>query len=77
MVTARFGIDYGKDILVVPGHPLDGRYSGNNHLIKNGAMLIEGAEDIKNHINNDFTKICRQKCRKRNKIKRSQTLIYP
>ena len=74
MVTARFGIDYGKDILVVPGHPCDGRYSGNNHLIKNGATLIEDVEDIKNYINNDFTKICRQNTESAIKLKKEPNI---
>jgi DNA processing protein len=33
--TAQFMLDYHKPLLVVPGHPLDENYSGNNLLLKN------------------------------------------
>lgn len=44
--TARFALEQGKDIFAVPGSPQDGRALGPNKLIKDGAILVENADDI-------------------------------
>lgn len=46
LITARFAAEQGRNVFAVPGFPLDYRYSGTNHLLKQGAILIESAEDI-------------------------------
>jgi len=46
MITARFAAEQNRDVFAVPGSPLDPRCRGTNHLIKEGAHLIESAEDI-------------------------------
>ena len=47
LITTRFALDQGRDVFAVPGHPLDPRSSGGNHLIKTGqAHLVESAEDV-------------------------------
>jgi DNA processing protein len=46
MVTARFANEQNRDVFAVPGSPLDPRCRGTNHLIKEGAYLIESADDI-------------------------------
>lgn len=46
LITARMALDLGRDVLAVPGHPLDARASGCNILIRDGATLIRSAEDI-------------------------------
>ncbi|MEL6585318.1 MAG: DNA-processing protein DprA [Pseudomonadota bacterium] len=46
MLTARNAIDQGRDVMAVPGHPLDTRASGCNMLLRDGATLIRSAEDI-------------------------------
>ena len=38
--------DQGRDVLAVPGHPFDARASGANILIRDGATLVRGAEDV-------------------------------
>lgn len=50
LITARFGLDQGRDIFAIPGHPLDPRARGCNQLIKNGAILVETLEDIEREI---------------------------
>ena len=46
LITARNALDQGREVLAVPGHPMDGRASGCNMLIRDGAHLVRNAEDI-------------------------------
>lgn len=46
LLTARMALDQGRDVLAVPGHPFDARASGTNILIRDGATLVRGAEDV-------------------------------
>lgn len=46
LLTARIALDQGRDVLAVPGHPFDARASGANILIRDGATLVRGAEDV-------------------------------
>ncbi len=46
LITARTALDQGREVLAVPGHPFDGRASGCNMLIRDGARLVRGADDV-------------------------------
>ncbi|MFC0340415.1 DNA-processing protein DprA [Paracoccus niistensis] len=46
LITARCGADQGREIMAVPGHPLDARAAGCNALIRDGATLVRNAEDV-------------------------------
>lgn len=46
LITARTALDQGREVLAVPGHPFDPRASGCNMLIRDGAVLVRGAEDV-------------------------------
>ncbi len=46
LITARNALDQGREVLAVPGHPLDGRAAGCNQLIRDGAMLVRDVADI-------------------------------
>ena len=46
LITARLALDQGREVLAVPGHPFDARASGCNMLIRDGAVLVRGAEDV-------------------------------
>ncbi|MGH1331467.1 MAG: DNA-processing protein DprA [Paracoccaceae bacterium] len=46
LITARNALDQGRDVLAVPGHPLDARAGGSNMLIRDGATLVRSAADV-------------------------------
>jgi len=46
LITARDALDLGRDVLAVPGNPLDARASGCNMLIRDGAILVRDAADV-------------------------------
>lgn len=46
LITARFAAEQGRDVFAVPGFPRDPRAQGCNELIRNGATLIQGADDV-------------------------------
>jgi DNA processing protein len=41
LITARYALDQGRDVMAVPGSPLDPRCRGANRLIRDGARLVE------------------------------------
>lgn len=46
LITAREALDQGRDVMAVPGNPLDARAGGCNLLIREGATLVRSAEDV-------------------------------
>ncbi|WP_243612236.1 DNA-processing protein DprA [Shimia aestuarii] len=46
LLTAHGALDQGRDVLAVPGHPFDARASGCNILLRDGATLVRGAQDV-------------------------------
>ncbi|MEA3030577.1 MAG: processing protein [Sphingomonadales bacterium] len=46
LITARCAAEYGREVMAVPGSPLDPRAQGCNQLIREGATLIQVAEDV-------------------------------
>ncbi|MEX6634357.1 DNA-processing protein DprA [Hyphococcus lacteus] len=46
LLTANFALDHGREVFAVPGSPLDPRCQGANRLIRDGATLIENANDV-------------------------------
>lgn len=50
LITARTAGEQGRDVMAVPGFPLDPRSEGTNALIRDGAALIRSAEDVIEHI---------------------------
>ena len=46
LITAQRAAEQGREVFVVPGSPMDPRYDGSNTLIRDGAILVRGANDI-------------------------------
>ncbi len=46
LITARDALDQGREVMAVPGHPVDGRAGGCNRLIREGATLVRHVEDV-------------------------------
>ena len=46
LITARYAAEYGRDVMAVPGSPLDPRAQGCNQLIREGAVLVQNAADV-------------------------------
>lgn len=46
LITAKAALDYGREVMAVPGHPFDARASGCNILIRDGALLVRGPQDV-------------------------------
>ncbi|MCC2603588.1 DNA-processing protein DprA [Sphingopyxis yananensis] len=46
LITARQAGEFGRDVMAVPGSPMDPRAQGCNRLIQDGANLIQNAEDV-------------------------------
>lgn len=50
LITTRLALDEGRDVLAVPGRPADPLSYGPNLMIRDGATLIRGLEDVLQHL---------------------------
>lgn len=46
LITARLAAEAGREVMAVPGSPLDPRAQGCNQLIRDGAVLVQSAADV-------------------------------
>ncbi len=46
LISARMAGEQGREVMAVPGSPLDARAAGTNELIRNGATLVRNADDV-------------------------------
>jgi DNA processing protein len=46
LITARLAAEAGREVMAVPGSPLEPRSQGCNQLIREGAVLVQSAADV-------------------------------
>ena len=46
LITARLAAEQNREVFAVPGHPYEPRAAGTNRLLKEGAVLTTGPDDI-------------------------------
>ena len=46
LITARLAGEYGREVMAIPGSPLDSRSQGCNQLIRDGAVLVQSPDDV-------------------------------
>lgn len=56
LITARFGLEHGRTVMAVPGSVLSGRHRGSHALIRDGAVVVESAEDILSELRTGYPK---------------------
>lgn len=57
LITARLAAEAGREVMAVPGSPIDPRAQGCNQLIRDGATLIQSADDVIECIGNLHCKV--------------------
>jgi DNA processing protein len=46
LITARLAGEAGREVMAIPGSPLDARSSGCNQLIRDGAVLVQSPDEV-------------------------------
>ena len=46
LITARLALEQGRDVMAVPGNVLSGRNRGAHALLRDGARVVETADDV-------------------------------
>jgi DNA processing protein len=46
LITARLAAEAGREVMAIPGSPLDPRAQGCNQLIRDGATLVQNVADV-------------------------------
>ena len=46
LITARLAAEAGREVMAIPGSPLDARSHGCNQLIRDGAILVQSAQEV-------------------------------
>jgi DNA processing protein len=51
LITASCALEQGRDVMAVPGNVLSGRNKGGHALLRDGAKIVETADDIVRELN--------------------------
>jgi DNA processing protein len=46
LISARTAGEQGREVMAIPGSPLDPRAAGTNRLLRDGAILVRNADDV-------------------------------
>ncbi|MEL6728797.1 MAG: DNA-processing protein DprA [Pseudomonadota bacterium] len=46
LISARTALEQNREVMAVPGSPLDPRAAGGNRLLREGAILVRNAQDV-------------------------------
>jgi DNA processing protein len=60
LITARLAAEAGREVMAVPGSPLDPRAQGCNQLIRDGAILVQDGADVMEAIGSIDVRMVRQ-----------------
>lgn len=58
LLTAKYALEIDVPIFSCPGHPYDPRTKGSNMLIKDGAYLLENAQDVLDQVQLPKQPVC-------------------
>ena len=64
LITARYAMEQGRDVMAVPGSVLSGRNRGSHSLLKDGAKVVETADDILEELGWPSARAAVSECRK-------------
>ena len=76
LITADFAIEQGKDVYALPGRITDPLSKGCNHLIKQGAGIVQSVEDFLEDLDIMPQKVYSQQNFMQKLLEKDETLVY-
>jgi len=76
LITCDYALEQGRDVFAVPGKVDSMTSKGTNRLIKQGAKLAQGVEDILEELNPDNLLSCQEVSAEGNILDKNESLVY-